>query len=113
MSSVSDELFEQAVPVFMELTQEQMNEMGLSEDGLTFISSSEPRPALWKVKELAAALRVSPGMVYAWINRGDIAVIRTPGGRIRIPVAEAQCLLKAHVQTREDSPLTQHPGEGV
>lgn len=122
MSSMDEETFQQmmqealrtrdgasaAVPIFVKLTQEQVDQMSSGQDGTLYLPQSDPAPALslWKVKELAAALRVSPGMVYAWIHRGDIAVIRTPGGRIRIPAAEVESLLRAHARTSEDSPLT-------
>lgn len=46
----------------------------------------------WTVKELAAALRVSPAHIYQLINEGSIYAVQI-GATKRIPDPEAQRLL--------------------
>jgi len=46
---------------------------------------SADHPHEWKVKEYAALERVDPRTVRRWIDKGAIAVRRTPGGGVRIP----------------------------
>jgi excisionase family DNA binding protein len=87
------------VPIFVEMSEDEVAAMA---------SSGEVKlwPGLWKVKEVAELLRVSTGMVYAWIKRGDVGVVRTPGGRIRIPAEVVEWLLRTQLLSSEDSPLT-------
>lgn len=55
------------------------------------------------VKELAARERVHEETVRRWIGKGAVSVRRTPGGGIRIPMAdEGQ-------QTPASSNIRQHP----
>lgn len=63
-------------------------------------------PELWKVGEVAAALRMSSQGVRVWVRAGKVAHLRTPGGRIRIPAAEVERLLAGGAGKAEDSPLT-------
>jgi len=49
-------------------------------------------PREWKVREYAALERVTPRTVKRWIEKGAIAVRRTPGGGVRIPDPRAPVL---------------------
>lgn len=48
---------------------------------------------LYKAREVAAMLRLNTKTLYGWINKGKVAVIRTPSGGIRIPRLEVNRLL--------------------
>jgi excisionase family DNA binding protein len=67
---------------------------------------NEESRALWKVKELAAVLGMTPQTMYAWIGAGKVTHLRTPGGRIRVPAAEVERLVSLVVGEISDSPLT-------
>jgi excisionase family DNA binding protein len=47
--------------------------------------STIPDKATYRVGEVAAFFDVTPRTVYGWIKRGQLEVVRTPGGRLRIP----------------------------
>jgi excisionase family DNA binding protein len=46
------------------------------------------------IAEAATALDVAPATVRRWANKGRISVIRYPSGRMRIPQAELDRVLK-------------------
>jgi excisionase family DNA binding protein len=45
--------------------------------------------ALLKPSELARLMGVTPRTVRAWVDKGWVKALRTPGGKYRIPAAEA------------------------
>lgn len=86
----------------------EASESRLNPDGLVRLppEAAKPGPNLWMVKELAAQLRVSRGMVYTWIAKGEVRTVRTPGGHHRIPADEVKRLLTQGLEDSQDSPLT-------
>lgn len=83
------------VPVIIEVTQEEADALG-----------ARQWPALWKVKELARVLGMTPQTMYSWIAQGKVTHLRTPGGRLRIPADEVERLVSLVVGEIPDSPLT-------
>lgn len=51
-------------------------------------------PTLWKVPEVAAALRVTAPTVYSMVSLGQIGCVRIGKGTIRIPQAALETYLK-------------------
>lgn len=70
------------------------------------MSNPSDMPALWKVKEVAVAMKMTPQTLYAWIKGGKVTHLRTPSGRIRIPVEEVERLVSLVVGETLVSPLT-------
>jgi excisionase family DNA binding protein len=56
----------------------------------------------WKVKEVAALLRVNTKTVYTWVARGTVDSVRIPSGGIRIPDREVQRLYRVEGVTQSD-----------
>lgn len=48
---------------------------------------------LYKAREVAALLRLNTKTLYGWIARGEVGVLRTPGGGIRVTRDELVRLL--------------------
>lgn len=46
------------------------------------------------VAQVAEQLEVSPRTVLRWVERGDLAAVRLPGGRLRVAEAELAAALK-------------------
>ena len=63
-------------------------------------------PTLWKVQEIAAALRVTAPTVYSMVSLGQIGCVRIGKGTIRIP----QAALDAYLGEAETSPDVAHAG---
>lgn len=62
---------------------------------------------LWKVKEVAALLRVNSKTVYSWVAKGVIESSRLPRGGIRIPdheVARLYGQATAGLKDLDDNP---------
>lgn len=51
---------------------------------------------LFKAREVAALLRLNTKTFYGWVKKGQVHVVRTPSGGIRVPKAEVQRLLDEH-----------------
>lgn len=64
---------------------------------------------LYKAREVAALLRLNTKTLYGWIARGNVDVIRTPGGGIRVTREELIRLLDQEGIDTEDVA----GGEGV
>jgi excisionase family DNA binding protein len=68
------------------------------------------------VAAVADELEVSPRTVLRWIERGDLAAVRLPGGRLRIAQAEVDAKLvrwSTMVPTDASGPaVREHPGPG-
>ena len=45
-------------------------------------------PAEWNVKQVAQLYQVTVRTVYRWIRQGRVRATRTPGGQIRVSVAD-------------------------
>jgi excisionase family DNA binding protein len=63
---------------------------------------------LYKAREVAELLRLNTKTLYGWIARGEVAVIRTPGGGIRVTREELVRLLGRYGEVGEVA-----GGEGV
>lgn len=68
-------------------------------------SAAEPQPELYRIREAAAMLAVSPRMVYALIESRELPTVRLPGtGRKRRPVRISRLDLKQFLdRLRENS----------
>ncbi len=64
------------------------------------MSVDHPAHGWSTVAELAARYAVSSATVYRWAARGDIPVVRLPGGTLRIPAGAADRALTRRI-TRE------------
>lgn len=71
---------------------------------------------MWKVKEVAALLRVNTKTVYTWVASGGVDHVRIPGGGIRIPAKEVSRLYgdpEPCSPTSPATPLTDGVGDKV
>lgn len=54
-----------------------------------------------KPDEVARLLKVTSGAVRRWINNGQLAAIKTPGGQYRIDPAAVEALLNRYEPPKE------------
>lgn len=63
------------------------------------VASSVPQPELYRIRDAAAVLAVSPRMIYAFIESGALPAVRLPStGTKRTPVRIARADLVAFVE---------------
>ena len=51
-------------------------------------------PEMMTQREVAAAFRVTPRTVWAWVNQGKLKAVRSPGGRSLFYATEVRSMLE-------------------